>query len=606
MATLENFAITEATTGGDLMAALSEQEVSCVRAGIGEALYQLMQGTPITLMAAGDISQTAPLFGCLEEENVVYLSVAFLELQAGGWSEDTRSCITEVALTHPNAVFIRLGLDTGDEPVDPAVTLDYNLGIHECKSDEEKMAFTLGVWLALDSVSQATGADIFDLLTPEEAACITAALPAEALTAIVNATPLQAVTIGSAASHCISHETNVNIFVQGIQWSLGGTTDDTRACLDGFARDNPEYVELFTSGLDGIMAMPASEFVALTEVGNDQYDCMTEEEVLRVQLSVTAALADPDSAPAVTPEAPLPSATLETFVITGNTTGNDLMALLSEQEVSCVKSGVGDALYQLIQNTPITMMAAGDISQTAPLFNCLEEENVIYLAVAFLDLQAGGWDEESRSCITQVGLEHPDAVYIRLGLDLGEGPVDPKTTLDYNLGFFDCLSDEEKKQYTLAVWLALDSVSEATGADVFALLTDDEVACITAGLPAGLSAEQLAALVNATPLQAVTIGSAASGCISHETNVDIFVHGIQWSLGGTTDETRACLEGFAEANPEYVELFTSGLEGIFAMPADEFVRITAVGNDQYACMTEDEILRVQLSVTAALAAPPAQ
>lgn len=309
----------------------------------------------------------------------------------------------------------------------------------------------------------------------------------------------------------------------------------------------------------------------------------------------------PTRAPDPTEEPP-PSAammSLEGFVITEATTGGDLLALLSEQEISCVKAGLGDAIFQLIQATPIIMMAGGDISQTAPLFNCLKDENVVYLAVAFLDLQAGGWDEESRACITEIGLDHPDAVYIRLGLDLGEGPIDPQETLDHNIGIYDCLSNEDKRKFTLGVWLALDSVSEATGADIFGLLTEGEAACVGEAL----APEQLAAIVNASPLEAVTIGSPASDCISHETNVSIFVHGIKWSLGGTTDETLACLEGFAEANPQYVELFTAGLEGIFAMPADEFVALTEVGNDQYACMTEEEVLRVQHSVTAALAAP---
>ena len=309
----------------------------------------------------------------------------------------------------------------------------------------------------------------------------------------------------------------------------------------------------------------------------------------------------PTQAPDPTDEPAPPQAmmSLEDFVITGATTGGDLMSLLSEQETSCVKTVLGESVYQLILATPITLMAGGDISQTAPLFNCLEEENVVYLAIAFLDLQAGGWDGESRSCITEIALLHPDAVYIRLGLDLGEGPIDPQETLDHNIAIYDCLPNEDKKEFTLGMWMALDIFSQATGADIFALLTEEEAVCVRNALPSG----QLAAIVNASPLQAITIGSPASDCISHDTNVDIFVHGIQWSLGGTTDKTRACLQGFAEANPEYVQLFTSGLEGIFAMPADEFVKLTEAGNDQYACMTEEEVLRVQQSVTAALANP---
>ena len=304
--------------------------------------------------------------------------------------------------------------------------------------------------------------------------------------------------------------------------------------------------------------------------------------------------------PTPEPEPPQAMMSMENLVITQATTGGDLMAMLSEQEASCVKANVGDTLYQLILGAPIMLMVAGDTSQRAPLFNCLEPDNVIYLAVAFLDLQAGGWSPESRSCITDVGLEHPDALFIRLGLDLGDGPVDPATTLAYNIGIYDCLSNEEKKQFTVGMWMALDHVSEATGADVFALLTDEEAACVTDALPA----EQMAVVVKARPMQAITIGSAASGCISHDTNIRILTRGMEWAIGGVSEETHACLMEFAHDNPGYVELFTSGLEGIMAMPADQFVELTEVGNEQYTCMTDDEMLRVQHSVTAAMSPPP--
>ena len=200
--------------------------------------------------------------------------------------------------------------------------------------------------------------------------------------------------------------------------------------------------------------------------------------------------------PSDVPAPPQAMMSLEGFVITEATTGGDLTALLSGQETSCVKAGLGDAVFQLIQATPITLMAGGDISQTAPLFNCLEEENVVHLAVAFLDLQAGGWSPESRACITGVGLTHPEAVFIWLGLELSEGPVDPQETLLHNIGIYDCLSNEDKKEFTLGVWMALDSVSGATGSDVFALLTEEEATCVTDAL----AAEQMAAIVNATPL----------------------------------------------------------------------------------------------------------
>ncbi len=305
-------------------------------------------------------------------------------------------------------------------------------------------------------------------------------------------------------------------------------------------------------------------------------------------------------APTEAPEtSEMTAGSLRDLKVTEATTGRDLTSLLSEEENSCIRSAVGDAFYGLIQAAPIMMMAAGDISQTAPLFNCLAEENVVYLVVAFLDAQAGGWEEESRRCITEVGLSHPDAVYVRMGLQLGDEPIDPDETLFHNIQIYECLSAEEKKEFTVGVWAALDRYTPATGADILSLLSESEATCVRENL----TDEQLVAIGIATPLVAVSIGSAASDCIEPETNARILANGIQWALGGVTEDTMSCLEVFARDNPEFTALLSHGLEGIMALPAEQFIEISDQGNGLYECMSEEELLRVQLSVTAALASP---
>ena len=67
-----------------------------------------------------------------------------------------------------------------------------------------------------------------------------------------------------------------------------------------------------------------------------------------------------------------------------------------------------------------------------------------------------------------------------------------------------------------------------------------------------------------------------------------------------TEETLSCLENFARASPAFVALLSSDLQGIEAMPADEFVEFSNAGAQQYACMTEEELLRVQEAATAAM------
>ena len=89
-------------------------------------------------------------------------------------------------------------------------------------------------------------------------------------------------------------------------------------------------------------------------------------------------------------------------------------------------------------------------------------------------------------------------------------------------------------------------------------------------------------------------------CIEPETNFKIFANGIQCAIGDVTEETLSCLENFARASPAFVALLSSGLQGIEAMPADEFVEVSNAGAQQYACMTEEELLRVQEAATAAM------
>ena len=48
--------------------------------------------------------------------------------------------------------------------------------------------------------------------------------------------------------------------------------------------------------------------------------------------------------------------------------------------------------------------------------------------------KTGGWTEETRQCITGVGLEHPEAIYVRMGLEWRDPAEGHATeTFDYNV-----------------------------------------------------------------------------------------------------------------------------------------------------------------------------
>lgn len=286
---LMGFFMDPTTTFQDVVDRISEAETACIEAAFGAQTLQFMLNIPL-LSAGSDPSAAAPLLGCMTPNNAVLFVVAMLDAQAGGWAPETRECITELGLEHPNAVFLRLGLDAMVDPDSTEETLDFNIQIHECQTDDEKKAFTVTLWIGLDRNAEGTGQDIYDLLTESEAQCVSAGLPADQFAAMMAASPLEATQIGLAVAHCISLDTNLKIFANGIQWAMGGVTDETLSCLEEWGRNNPAFVALLASGIEGIQAMPAEQFLAITAAGNDQYACMTEEEILRVQQAAGAAM----------------------------------------------------------------------------------------------------------------------------------------------------------------------------------------------------------------------------------------------------------------------------------------------------------------------------
>ena len=302
--------------------------------------------------------------------------------------------------------------------------------------------------------------------------------------------------------------------------------------------------------------------------------------------------------PELTPEPTHPpesTGSLRDFNLTPTTTGQDLMNVLPEPAVTCIEESVGSGTFQILLNLPL-LTAGSDTSAAQPLFDCLSEEDAVLLGIVFLDAQADGWAEDSRACITNVGLRHPDAIFIRLGLTMESEPANPLETMGYQVEIYECQTDEEKKAFTVSLWTGLDNSAPATGADILALLSESEAACVSENL----SAEDFEAMAAAQPLRAVSIGASVSHCIDPETNLKIFAKGIDWAVGGVTDDTLSCLEEFGRSNPAFVALMSMGFDGIEAVPAAEFLEIIAVGNQQYACMTPDEVLRVQEASTAAI------
>ena len=151
------------------------------------------------------------------------------------------------------------------------------------------------------------------------------------------------------------------------------------------------------------------------------------------------------------------------FVLDPMTTGKDLFDRLSEQEAVCIKGVVGDAVYQAMLSFPL-LAAGGDPATAAPIFGCLTFENAVLVGAAFLDAAAGGRTDESRECIADFALQHPEFISARMGIELPEAHTfDGEETRNVLVGFYDCMTETEASVALAELYISIDSLSPLAG-----------------------------------------------------------------------------------------------------------------------------------------------
>ena len=304
--------------------------------------------------------------------------------------------------------------------------------------------------------------------------------------------------------------------------------------------------------------------------------------------------------PAPTPtEAPAPSATqpaegVASLVMTAGTTGKDLMERISEAEQVCIREAFGDFIYEIMLSTPI-LLAAADASAGAPLFGCLEVENLVTLGIGFIAAQAGGWSAETVTCMIGVGVEHPDAIRLGLGVPASEEASAAAAAPPYFPEFYNCLTVQEQVRYLLGFQEVSDSMTTAEH-DLIGAIPEADVACIRDAL----SDDEYNTLLAGTVHEAFDVSDAVADCISDEGYVQAFVTITVTTTGDLTDGTRACLADFARAHPHYTALINAhAYDPSTASPAD-LAEIADDGLGTWACMTDEEMQRAQGTALGAL------
>jgi hypothetical protein len=304
--------------------------------------------------------------------------------------------------------------------------------------------------------------------------------------------------------------------------------------------------------------------------------------------TATPVPATPTRTPTPTPEAAQPSLSMRDFAIDASTTGQDLLDRLSEEENDCLRAAFGDSVYEILRGTPLLGLTSGgdDSSAATPFFTCLKEENVVLLGASFLTAAAGGYSEESRECITDLVLRHPDFIYARLGLEwTGEQFTPPEETPTVIIAFFDCLTDSEKAVWLFRIFTAVDAASSLTGSDLIALLPESQATCVRETL----SAEAYVAMEAATPLVATSIGFDAADCLTLESAATFLVASTEALLGPLSEESSACIGGFVATRPTYLPVIARHVEDPSTLSPEEFVQTAEGGFELFECLNADEL-----------------
>ena len=126
---LDEFEFTGSTTLRDLTAALSAEEVACMRESFGEERFASLQDALLLDL----LTPKADPFPCLTQEHTATVVVGMLSIEAGGLSAETRACMTSIAAANP-AAFV------STESQDVVVLVLALLGMSLCLTDEENMA----------------------------------------------------------------------------------------------------------------------------------------------------------------------------------------------------------------------------------------------------------------------------------------------------------------------------------------------------------------------------------------------------------------------------------------------------------------------------------
>ena len=284
---LEDVRITPATTGGDLVASLSVEEAGCLSTAMGDANFQLFQGAPLGLAADADERFYPLLATCLGDDNLLVLGAGLMSANLGGWSDHALGCVTDFAKTHPELVYLSLGVQgQASDPSHAGEIHGIILDMYECFDTPERVAFQVAMMATSLEATQFSGQDFLDVLPEAEVECLQASLPESVFTMIENAPSVAGGELRAAPPElleCISNESLSYLPGEIMARSMGATSDESRACVTEFSLAHGHYVELVRAFAEQVEDLTEDDFVEIAEDGFKLFSCLTDEELAQFQ-----------------------------------------------------------------------------------------------------------------------------------------------------------------------------------------------------------------------------------------------------------------------------------------------------------------------------------
>lgn len=184
-----------------------------------------------------------------------------------------------MALAHPEIIFERLGIPWEGEAAHAGEVHAFVLGLYECWTDEERLAYLVDIFDRLAEAAPYLGSELVALLPASEAACVEEQLGGDRYQAFLASNLTRG--FGDEVRDCFSDESYTRMFLATTQARVGAFSDETVACLSDLAREHVHFVEISTT-LDAETLTPA-EFAEISNDGLLMLECMNEDELVRLQ-----------------------------------------------------------------------------------------------------------------------------------------------------------------------------------------------------------------------------------------------------------------------------------------------------------------------------------